>query len=48
MVASSLVDGRRAANTLAERIGMLETLTSPIAATKSKLIQASEAKNTRG
>ena len=48
MVASSLVEGRRSANTFAERIGMLESLTSPIAATKRKLIQAAEDPNTRG
>lgn len=48
MVASSLVDGRRTANTLAERIGMLESITSPIASTKWKLISASERVNTRG
>tara|TARA_R110000751_G_scaffold264037_1_gene363218 strand:+ start:2408 stop:2512 length:105 start_codon:yes stop_codon:yes gene_type:complete len=34
MVASSLVDGRRTANTLAERIGMLESITSPVASIK--------------
>lgn len=48
MVASSLVDGRRTANTLAERIGMLESITSPITSTKWKLISASERVNTRG
>ena len=48
MVASSLVDGRRTANTLAERIGMLESITSPVASIKWKLISASERVNTRG
>tara|TARA_R110000765_G_scaffold3186_4_gene9962 strand:+ start:5176 stop:5397 length:222 start_codon:yes stop_codon:yes gene_type:complete len=52
MVASSLVDGRRSANTFAERMGMLESISSPIASTVStvrrKLTEANESIQTRG
>lgn len=48
MVASSLVEGRRSANTLAERIGLVESLFSPVASAKQKLIQSVDDLNTRG
>ena len=48
MVASSLVEWRRAPNTLAEQIWLVESIFSPVSAAKMKLIQTVWEQNTRG
>lgn len=48
MVASSLVEWRKAPNTFAERIWMVESLFSPVSSIKAKLISEAENIQTRG